>query len=222
MKPRNPQRAGDTCLARSAEIINLREHPNPEQVVGQAARLLRQGKLVAVPTETVYGLLANADMPEAVERLSRVKGRAENRPYTYLIADAAVLAAEGAEISPIARRLIGLFWPGPLTVVLRVGDDWRGFRLPDHPLVRKIVRAAGCRVVAPSANRSGAAEPTTASDVQREIGERIDLILDDGPCRIGKPSTVVRVQGDRLEVLREGAIAGKEIEKAVRGVKRDA
>ena len=216
MEPTGPQRPTGRDAGRGAEIIDLRQHPDAESVVRLAAGLLRGGDLVAVPTETVYGLLANADLRASVDRLSRVKGRAENRPYTYLIANAAVLEAERAAVSPTARRLIELFWPGPLTVVLRVGQGWRGFRLPDHRLAREIVRSAGCRIVAPSANRSGSAEPTTVQDVLREVGAEIRLVLDGGPCRIGKPSTVIRIDGDRCEVLREGAIPREEIEKAAK------
>ena len=213
MRPSSQQRPASASPGQMAEILDLTRQPDTERVVRHAARLVREGKLVAAPTETVYGLLANADLPAAVERLGRVKGRAEDRPYTYLISDAAVPEAEGAEVSPTARRLIERFWPGPLTVVLRVGDGWRGFRMPDHALCREIVRAAGCRVAAPSANRSGSAEPTTAQDVVREVGALIELILDGGPCRIGRPSTVVRIDGHRREVLREGAIARAEVER---------
>lgn len=185
--------------------------------MNRAAALVRQGQIVAVPTETVYGLLANADMPEAVELLHRVKGRREGRPYTYLIADITVLEADGAEVSAAAERLIQRFWPGPLTLVLPVGEGWRGYRLPDHDFARQIIRAARCRVFAPSANKSGSAEPTTAQDVMRELGEEIPLILDGGPCRIGRFSTVVRVRGEVVEILREGAIPGKIIEAVARG-----
>jgi len=216
MKPRRGQCPMDKAREGPAEIVNLRRCPDSAPVVRLAAGLLREGELVAVPTETVYGLLANADLAAALERLSRVKGRPENRPYAFLIADVAALAAEQAEVSPAAQRLIGRFWPGPLTVVLRVGEGWRGFRLPDHPLAREIVRAAGCRVAAPSANRSGSAEPITPQDVVRELGDRIRLILDGGPCRMAKPSTVVRVSGDKIEILREGAITQEDIEKAVK------
>ena len=216
MKPERRPCPPNAAPEGKAEIIVLRQHPDIEAVVRRAARLLREGWLVAVPTETVYGLLANADLPEAVERLGRAKGRPENRPYTYLIADAAVLETEGAEVPPAARRLVGLFWPGPLTVVLRVGEGWRGFRMPDHEIARRVVGAAGCRVFAPSANLSGSAEPTTAQDVLRDLGDRIRLVLDGGPCRIGRPSTVVRIDGERCEVLREGAILREDIEKAAK------
>jgi L-threonylcarbamoyladenylate synthase len=216
MEPTGQQANGYPPAAVGAEIVELRRHPDAGQVVERAARLLRSGKLVAVPTETVYGVLANADLPQAVERLSRAKGRAEDRPYTHLIAEVAVLTAERAEIPPAARRLIERFWPGPLTLVLRVGDGWRGFRLPDHEIARQVVRRAGCRVAAPSANRSGAAEPTSAADVIRQLGDQIDLILDGGSCRIGKPSTVVRVDGERLDLLREGAIPREDIETCAR------
>lgn len=216
MKPRRGQYPMAEARQGAAEIVNLSRCPGPAPAVRLAAGLLRDGELVAVPTETVYGLLANADLPAALEGLSRAKGRPVNRPYTCLIADVAALAVEPVEVSPAAQRLIGRFWPGPLTVVLRVGEGWRGFRLPDHPLAREIVRAAGCRVAAPSANRSGSAEPITAQDVVRELGDRIRLILDGGPCRMAKPSTVVRVSGDKVEILRVGAIPQEEIEKAAK------
>jgi L-threonylcarbamoyladenylate synthase len=214
MEPSSRQLLGCALPGCAAEILDLSKQADTGRVVRLAAELLRAGKLVAAPTETVYGLLANADLPEAVERLSRVKGRADDRPYTHLIPDVAILEADRTKVPPRARRLISRFWPGPLTLVLRTEGGWRGYRLPDHALVREILRTAGCRVVAPSANRSGSKEPLTAQDVARELGSEIELILDGGPCRIGRPSTVVRVDKGRCEVLREGAIGSEEIERA--------
>ncbi len=201
------------AMGQSAEIIDVREHPDTAAVVGLAGTLLREGELVAVPTETVYGLLANADLPQAVERLNRAKGRPADRPYTYLIPDVSAVEADRADVTLFARKLIARYWPGPLTLVLRVNDLWRGYRLPDHDLVRRILRAAGCRVFAPSANLSGSPEPLTAQDVQRQLGDRIRLILDAGPVPIGRPSTVVKVHPDRCEILREGAVSRTEIDK---------
>jgi L-threonylcarbamoyladenylate synthase len=187
-------------------------HPDPA-VIAEAGALVRSGGLVAFPTETVYGLAANADLPAAIDRLHRVKGRPPEKPYSIHLADPEQLARFVERVPPAAQRLIARFWPGPLTLVLPARGGWLGFRLPDHPVARAFLRACGCTVVAPSANPSGAPAPTDAREVAATLDGAIDAILDAGPTPVGRESSVVRV--DRgVEILREGAISADAIRAA--------
>lgn len=184
--------------------------------IARAAEALREGELVAFPTETVYGLAANADRPDALERLQEAKGRPKGKPFTFLVAEATEVERQVGKPPPAARALMGAFWPGPLTLVLRgKGEETVGFRVPDETIALDLIRAAGVRLVAPSANRSGSAEPQTAEDVERELGGRIALILDGGRVRLGVPSTVVFVDDRSHRVLRAGAIGTERIQQVL-------
>jgi len=187
-----------------------------EAVIARAGRLVRQGELVAFPTETVYGLAANAKLPEALQKLRHVKDRPPDKPFAILVADASEVVRLVGEVPPVARALIEKFWPGPLTIVTagRRGDE-TGFRCPDHKVAQDLIRAAGVPIAAPSANLSGHEEPVTAEQVKKDLDGRIPMILDAGPCREGKPSTVVKVQGDSIRMLRTGAISEEEIRRAI-------
>ncbi len=181
-------------------------------VITQAVACLLDDGLVAFPTETVYGVGARADHPSALARLVAAKGRAPAKPFTVLVADAAAAAILAGVIPPAAQRLMRRYWPGPLTLVLPARDGGTiGLRCPDHPIAQALVRAAGVPIAAPSANRSGGAEPRTAADVLAQLDGAVDLVLDGGPARAGRPSTVVRVVGDGVEILRDGAIAAARI-----------
>ena len=174
--------------------------------VALAARLLREGRIVAFPTETVYGLGVRGDYPAAVERLYELKGRPREKRFVLLIASAEEMerhAAPGA----LAGRLARAFWPGPLTLVLPDGRGGTvGLRCTDHEAARELVRLAGAPVAAPSANMSGEPPALSAEEVLRAFAGRIAAVLDGGPARIGEPSSVVRIIGNELEVLRHGAI----------------
>ncbi len=186
-------------------------HPE-ELVVAEAARVLRDGGLVAFPTETVYGLAADAGNPKALDRLNRVKGRPPEKPYSIHLGDPEQLRQFVKDVPPVANRLIQRFWPGPLTVVIPSGrEGWLGFRLPNHPVARAFLRLCRCRVVAPSANRSGFPPPTDAREVVEALDGQFDCLLDAGPTPVGRESTVVQIDGDRVTVLREGAIPSKTI-----------
>ena len=185
--------------------------PDPA-VLAEAAKVLRGGGLVAFPTETVYGLGADASNPKAIERLNRVKGRPPEKPYSLHLSSVSQLRTVVPLVPPIAERLIERFWPGPLTIVMP-GKDGKtvGVRVPDHPIAQAFLSACGVPVVAPSANRSGSPPPTDANEVLAALDGAIDFVLDGGPTKFGRESTVVEIVGARLEIRREGAISKDEI-----------
>lgn len=192
--------------------------------VDEAAALLRAGGLCAFPTETVYGLGADATDVDAVLSIYETKGRPRFNPLIIHCADLA-MAETLAEFSPLARRAAGL-WPGSLTLVLparpgngladvaMAGLDSVAIRVPDHPLALELIAAVGRPLAAPSANPSGRLSPTTAEQVRRGFGGTVP-VLDGGPCKAGVESTIIRVEGDRLVQLRAGAVAREEIERRI-------
>lgn len=189
--------------------------------VAEAARLLKAGEVVALPTETVYGLAANAWDAAAVQRVFAVKGRPSNNPLIIHVADEAMLTACVRHWPAGAAALARAFWPGPLTLVLpaapgiptevRAGGDTVGVRWPAHPLMQAVIRACGFPLAAPSANPSNAISPTTAQHVAAGLGDRIPLIVDGGASSVGIESTVVDVTGARPRVLRPGVISEADI-----------
>lgn len=193
--------------------------------VTEAAGFLRAGKLVAFPTETVYGLGANALDAGAVARVFEAKNRPHFDPLIVHIADEAWLPRIVIEISPAARKLADAFWPGPLTLVLPKTDlipdlvtsglPGVAVRMPSHPMARQLLLETDLPVAAPSANPFGQLSPTTAQHVAETLGERIDLILDGGPCEVGVESTVVQVQADGAVLLRQGGITQEDIERII-------
>ena len=189
--------------------------------IAEAAAIVKAGGLVAFPTETVYGLAADATNPRAIERLNRAKGRPPDKPYSYHVHDRAQVAQYVDAVPPAAQRLMDRFWPGPLTIVVpakRGGSI--GFRLPEGRVTAEFLRQCGCPVVAPSANRSGGTPPTTATRIAEEFGDDIDGVLDAGPTAVGCESTVVQVIGDDVRVLREGAVSLADVVRAVGPVAR--
>src|SRR3989338_4881705 len=193
----------------------LGDAPDPA-ALAEAAAVLRAGGLVAFPTETVYGLGADATNPKAVERLNQVKGRPPEKPYSLHLHQAEQMRPYVSSVPAAAATLIERFWPGPLTVVLP-GKDGKtvGFRLPDHPVARAFLKACGVPVAAPSANRSGSPPPTDAQEVLAALDGAVDCLLDGGPTRFGRESTVVEVVGGRVEIRREGAISKDAILQAI-------
>ena len=182
----------------------------------RAAAALREGKLVAFPTETFYGLGAAALDAGAVRRIFQAKGRPESKPVLVLVDSAAMVETLAAEVPAAARRLMAQHWPGPLTLVLRAsaavpdeltaGTGTVGVRISSHPVARGLVRALGGPVTAPSANPSGAEPPTTAAAVLRHFEGKIALVLDAGPTPGGLPSTVLDLTVEPARVLRQGAV----------------
>ena len=170
-----------------------------------AARVLNAGGVVVIPTDTVYGLAAHPSFPDAVERLSAIKGRAAKKPIALLAADAASIAQFGAAVpEALAKR-----WPGALTVVVAAADGraTEGFRIPDHAWTRELLRRCGGVLRVTSANLSGRRPATDAPQALADVGLSADLVVDDGVSPGGVPSTVVRVAADGSdEILREGAV----------------
>ena len=196
--------------------------PTPE-ALARAGELLRSGEVVGFPTETVYGLGANAMDEAAVEKIFAAKGRPGDNPLIVHIADADGLAPLiASEPGPHARALMDAFWPGPLTLIfpksvavparVTAGLDTVAIRMPSHPVAQALIRAAGVPLAAPSANRSGRPSPTTAADVLEDMDGRVPMILDGGPCRVGVESTVVDLSGEAPRVLRPGGITRAQIE----------
>ncbi len=196
--------------------------------IAEAAALLRAGRLVAFPTETVYGLGANALDADAVARIFAAKDRPAFDPLIVHLADATEVAAHALPADagdPRVARLAARFWPGPLTLVLRrqahipgivtAGLPTVGLRVPDHPVARALIRAAGVPLAAPSANRYGRVSPTRAAHVVRGLAGRVELVLDGGPCRVGVESTVVLLAEGRAILLRPGGLAAEAVEAEI-------
>ncbi|HEY7743327.1 MAG TPA: L-threonylcarbamoyladenylate synthase [Burkholderiales bacterium] len=193
--------------------------------LSRAVAVLRAGGLVAFPTETVYGLGADAGNPAAVRRIFEAKGRPAAHPVIVHLADAVQLANWAREVPEAARRLARKFWPGPLTVILRRasgvsdvvtgGQDTVALRVPAHPLAQQLLARFGGGIAAPSANRHGRVSATTAEHVRREFGAAVDCVLDGGEARIGIESTIVDLSGGHPALLRPGWITAAEIEQAL-------
>jgi L-threonylcarbamoyladenylate synthase len=192
-------------------------------LIAEAAGHLRAGRLVAFPTETVYGLGGDATSDRAVARIFETKARPRFNPLIIHVPDADA-ARQLVDFTATARRLTDLFWPGPLTLVLPrradcpvsllagAGLDTLAVRMPGHPIALALLRATGRPIAAPSANRSGRVSPTLAEHVRQELGESVALVLDGGPCRVGVESTVLDLTGDPPVLLRPGGVAREALE----------
>jgi L-threonylcarbamoyladenylate synthase len=193
--------------------------------IAEAAAVLRRGGLVAFPTETVYGLGADAFNPRAVARVFEVKARPSFDPLIVHLADADERSRVAATDDPRASTLAARFWPGPLTLVLprrpevpdlvTAGLDTVGVRVPAHPAARAMIAAARTPVAAPSANPFGYVSPTTAAHVAELLGAAVDLVLDGGPCRVGVESTILSLVGDAPVILRPGGVPREALEEAL-------
>ncbi|MBL8540193.1 MAG: threonylcarbamoyl-AMP synthase [Betaproteobacteria bacterium] len=193
--------------------------------VARAVAILRRGGLVAFPTETVYGLGADAGNEAAVRRIFAVKQRPVDHPVIVHIPDASHLPRWAARVPEAAARLAAAFWPGPLTLVLERaagvldavtgGQDSVGVRVPYHPLALDLLHAFGGGLAAPSANLFGCLSPTSAEHVLAELGDQVDLVLDGGACRVGIESTIVEVNGSQPRLLRPGGIGLAAMEAVV-------
>jgi L-threonylcarbamoyladenylate synthase len=193
----------------------------------RAAQLLVSGELVALPTETVYGLAVRADDPDAIARLYAAKGRPSDNPLIVHVASIDALEQVTTRLTPLAERLLLRFAPGPLTVVLdahpalsrsvTAGLDTVAVRIPDHPVTLAVLERCALPVAAPSANRSGRPSPTCAEHVLEDLEGAIAAVVDGGPTRFGVESTVVDARGERPIVLREGAVTREDLERAGEG-----
>jgi len=197
---------------RKTLVIRLDPRRPDKRSISYAADALRNGRLVAFPTETVYGLGANLLIDEAVKRLYKAKERPRRKPFTVHISNTILIKEMGCEVPRQARALIDKFWPGPLTVILRSKDGKKiGFRMPADKIALAVIEAAGVPVVLPSANLSGRTPPKDAGEVLAQLNGRVDILLDGGKVKIGLESTVVDLTTDTPKVLREGAIKSKEV-----------
>ena len=197
--------------------------------VRRAAEILRAGGLVAFPTETVYGLGADASSAQAVARLYAVKGRPADHPVILHFASANEAFAWARDIPEPARRLASRFWPGPLTLILKRSDKARdfitggqdsvGLRVPSHPVAQELLNQFG-PIAAPSANRFGRVSPTTAAHVREDLGADVDLVLEGGPSEVGIESTIVDLSGGTPVLLRPGRISKQDLEKVIGAVRQ--
>ena len=205
--------------------MNTQVLPVNEQSIQQAAELLRAGELVALPTETVYGIAADARNGEAVRKIFEAKGRPQDNPLIVHIADMEMLKGIVSQVPERARKLAATYWPGPLTMVLPKGSevsevtcaglDTVGVRMPSHPVVQQVIRTSGVAFAAPSANLSGKPSPTNAQDTLTDMNGRLPLILDGGECSVGVESTVVTLVGEHPMLLRPGYITREQLEEAL-------
>ena len=203
----------------NTEIIKEQEE------LKEAAALLRAGQLVAVPTETVYGLAGNGLDETAVEQIYEVKGRPQVKPLSLMVPDALAMERCCREVPPQAHALAKHFWPGPLTIVLRSKDlvpaivrargETVGLRCPDHPMTLELLRLSGIPFAAPSANPSGEPSPKTAEEVEAYFDGKIAAIVDGGPCGLGKESTILDMSQRPFRILRQGALPAEKIADAL-------
>lgn len=189
--------------------------------ITRAAELLRAGELVAFPTETVYGLGADARNPIAIGKIFVAKGRPADHPLIVHLPDATHLDRWAIDIPDLAYKLAAAFWPGPLTLILKRhpsvpdvvtgGQDTVGLRVPNHSLALELLREFGGGIAAPSANRFGRVSPTTAEHVREELGNKVAAILDGGPCAVGIESTILDLSGSEPRILRPGMLGAGEL-----------
>lgn len=202
------------------------------EVVKEAGTIIREGGLVAFPTETVYGLGGDALNPQSSEKIYRAKGRPSDNPLIVHIADMEALDAIVREVPENARKLARLFWPGPLTLILHKSDivpyettgglDTVAVRMPIHFVARELIREAGGYIAAPSANRSGRPSPTTAKYVIEDMDGRIEMIIDGGDVPIGLESTIVDLTVEEPTILRPGFITRQMLETVLNEVDEDS
>lgn len=209
-------------------VDNIQSYP---QII-EAAHLLAKNEVVAFPTETVYGLGANARSEEAVKKVFEAKGRPNDNPLIVHIASQSQLEEIVVDIPPIAKQLMDAFWPGPLTLILKqkpgtlaaavtAGLDTVAVRMPDHAVARQLIEASGLPIAAPSANTSGKPSPTLAKHVQDDLYGRIAGIVDGGPTGVGVESTVLDCTEDIPIILRPGGVTKEQLETIIGQVKED-
>ncbi len=206
------------------ELISINpSHPEPE-LIERAARAILSGQVIGYPTETVYGLGADAFNAKAIDRVFQLKGRDRSRPILVIAGDMTQVKRM-VQWSDLAEHLAQQFWPGPLTLVLPAmpglpeallsADQTLGIRIPNHNICLELVRRCGVPVTSTSANRSGQPNPVTARDVVDYFGDQLDLVIDGGRSSSAIPSTVLGISGDRLILFREGAISKSTIEHSI-------
>lgn len=212
-------------FTQQTELVKIKDLLRQQGEIQRAAQLLKAGQLVAFPTETVYGIGALALNAEAVERLYAAKHRPAGKAFSLQVANANMIQQIAAYVPLMARKLLDKFAPGPITVILPKaaavpdlvtgGRDTVGIRIPDNPVALALLKAVNTPLAVPSANISGHISPKTGADVYGDMAGRLAMILDAGPCAIGKESTIVDCTGDRPVILRHGAISDEAIHAAL-------
>ena len=209
----------------NTEFLTITQDPShDEDVLSRAAEVIRRGGLVAIPTETVYGLAGSALLPDSAAKIYAAKGRPADNPLIVHVSKPEE-AERVAFTNPQFYKLAERFMPGPLTVILKkrdcipdtvtAGGDTVAVRCPSHPIARRLIELSGHPLAAPSANRSGSPSPTTAAHVREDLDGVIDMIVDAGPCSIGLESTVIRLDGENCTILRPGAVTPAMLEEVV-------
>ncbi|WP_295156911.1 L-threonylcarbamoyladenylate synthase [uncultured Ruminococcus sp.] len=199
-----------------------------ENSVNTAAELIKAGEVVGIPTETVYGLGANAFDEEAVRKIFAAKGRPADNPLIVHVSDFDEISPLVTEIPALAKKCAEKFWPGPLTMIMPKSDkipmvtsgglDTVGIRMPSNKIARAIIKASGCPIAAPSANLSGSPSPTTAQHVFADMNGRIPAIVDGGACGVGVESTVISFEGDGIRLLRPGFVSVEDLKEITENV----
>lgn len=215
----------------TTEVLKTDINNPDKQTIERAAAILRGGGLVGIPTETVYGLAADALDAAAVKKIFEAKGRPQDNPLIIHIAEPDWLERYAVEVPSAAYALANAFWPGPMTLILQrapvvpavvsAGMETVAIRFPSHPVARAIIRAAGVPLAAPSANRSGIPSPTTAAHVLHDLDGRIDAVVDGGDCAVGVESTVVALHDGVPHVLRPGGITPAQLQSVLGSVEID-
>lgn len=199
-----------------------------ENSIKKAAELIRAGEVVGMPTETVYGLAANAFNENAVRKIFAAKGRPADNPLIVHVSSFEEISPLVTEIPVLARKCAELFWPGPLTMIMPKSDmipmvtsgglDTVGIRMPSNNTARAFIKECGCPIAAPSANLSGSPSPTTASHVLNDMNGRIPAIIDGGACGVGVESTVISFEGDGIRLLRPGFVSAEDLREVTENV----
>lgn len=185
-----------------------------KKIIAEAADIVKKGGLVVFPTETVYGIAANLLDDKAITKLYEVKNRSRSKPFTVHISDIKMIEKMGCKVTRRAKALIDRFWPGPLTIILKSENGSTiGFRMPANRIALEFIKAVGAPIVAPSANLSGKAAPTSAEEALKDLEGHVDMALDAGLTDIGLESTVIDLTAAAPKVLREGAIKAEDLKK---------
>lgn len=197
------------------EYVRLDIRSLDEDILHKAGRVIREGGLVIFPTETVYGIAANYDHQGALERLREVKGRPDEKPFSIGIAHKQEIETFCGQLDIKVYKIIDSFWPGPLTVVVSGYEERNiGLRMPDHRVALELIRYAGCPVVVPSANKTGAPAPLTCQEALKDLDGLVDIALDSGPASVACSSTVVDLTKEPYQILRPGPISLEQIQSA--------
>ena len=205
-----------------AKIINFKNDINKEEMI-EVAGAINEGKIVVFPTETVYGIGANAFDKDAVNRIFIAKGRPTDNPLIVHICDESMLSEVAKNISDVEKKIIDNFMPGPITIILpkkesipdnvTCGLKTVGIRMPENNIARKLIKTSGVPIAAPSANISGKPSGTNVDDILEELKDRVDYIVDGGACNIGVESTVIKVEKGVVNILRPGKVSPEDFEK---------